>query len=50
MFDYRLTPLNQTVFNFPPGMYLGEQLVFERDENGRVHSAVLANMTLKKMI
>jgi serine beta-lactamase-like protein LACTB len=48
MFDYRLTPLNQTSFHLPTGMYLGEQLVFQRDENGRVHSAVLANMKLKK--
>jgi CubicO group peptidase (beta-lactamase class C family) len=49
MFDYRLTPLNQTSFHFPTGMYLGEQVVFQRDENGRVHSAVLANMKLKKI-
>ncbi len=49
MFDYRLTPLNRTCFHLPTGMYLGEQLVFERGENGRVHSALLANMTLKRI-
>jgi hypothetical protein len=49
MFDYRLTPLNQTVFNFPTGMYLGEQLVFHRGDDSCVHSAVLGNMTLKRI-
>ena len=49
MFDYRLAPLNQTVFNLPTGMYLGEQLVFHRGADGRVHSAVLGNMTLKRI-
>ncbi|MCC6127191.1 MAG: serine hydrolase [Pirellulales bacterium] len=50
MFDYRLAPLNQTSFHLPTGMYLGEQLVFQRGENGRVHSAILANMTLKRIV
>jgi D-alanyl-D-alanine dipeptidase len=50
MFDYRLTPLCTTVFNLPIGMYLGEQVVFQRDENGRVHAAVLANMALKRIV
>lgn len=49
MVDYRLTPLNQTVFQMPPGMYLGEQLVFQVDEKGAAHSAVLANMTLRRI-
>ncbi|MBI2946299.1 MAG: beta-lactamase family protein [Verrucomicrobia bacterium] len=47
-FDYRLTPLNQTVFKMPPGLYIDEQLVFQLDANGKVHSAVLANMTLRR--
>ena len=37
MFDYRLTPLNRTSFHLPTGMYLGEQLVFNRGADGRVH-------------
>jgi CubicO group peptidase (beta-lactamase class C family) len=49
MFDYRLTPLNRTSFHLPTGMYLGEQLVFNRDENGRVYAATLANMVLKRI-
>jgi hypothetical protein len=49
MVDYRLTPLNQTVFEMPPGMYLGEQLVFQVDDGGSARSAVLANMTLKRI-
>jgi hypothetical protein len=49
MVDYRLTPLNQTVFQMPPGMYLGEQLVFQIADDGNVRSAVLANMTLKRI-
>ncbi len=49
MVDYRLTPLNQTVFKMPPGMYLGEQLVFQLRNKGPARSAVLANMTLKRI-
>jgi CubicO group peptidase (beta-lactamase class C family) len=49
MFDYRLTPLNRTSFHLPTGMYLGEQLVFNRDQDGRVHAATLANMVLKRI-
>ena len=49
MFDYRLTPLNRTSFHLPMGMYLGEQLVFNRGEDGRVYAATLANMVLKRM-
>jgi CubicO group peptidase (beta-lactamase class C family) len=47
-FDNRLWPLNQTVFKMPPGLYTDEQLVFQLGANGEVHSAVLANMTLKR--
>jgi CubicO group peptidase (beta-lactamase class C family) len=48
MLDYRLTPLNRTVFNMPPGLYTDEQLVFLLDRSGRVPGAILANMTLKR--
>ena len=49
MVDYRLTPLNRTVFKMSPGMYLGEELVFQPDADGRVHSAVLAGMVLRRI-
>ncbi len=48
MIDYRLTPVNQTVFKMPEGLYADEHLVFELDETGRVHAATLANMTLPR--
>jgi serine beta-lactamase-like protein LACTB len=47
-FDYRLTPLNRTVFKMPPGLYVDEQLVFQVGRDGRVHSILLANMELKR--
>ena len=48
MVDYRLTPLNRTVFNMPPGMYESEELVFQVSPVGRVHTAVLAGMELRR--
>lgn len=48
LFDYRLTPLNQTVFKMPPGMYVDEQIIFQCDAKGRPHTAVLANMPLRR--
>jgi serine beta-lactamase-like protein LACTB len=48
MVDYRLTPLNRRVFKMPPGMYEHEELVFELDPDGRVHSAILAGMVLRR--
>jgi len=48
MVDYRLTPLNRTVFKMPPGMYVDEQLVFQLGPDGTVHSVILANMTLPR--
>jgi hypothetical protein len=48
MLDYRLTPVNQTVFAMPEGLYADEYLVFQRDEHGVVHAANLANMELKR--
>ena len=47
-YDYRLTPLNRTVFKMPPGMYVDEQIVFQTDARGQVHTAVLANMPLRR--
>lgn len=48
MVDYRLTPLNRTVFAMPAGMYVDEHLVFQAGPDGKVHSAVLANMVLRR--
>jgi len=48
MDDYRLRPVNPTVFGFPPGMYVDEHLVFQVGADGRVHGAVLANMVLPR--
>ena len=47
-FDNRLTPLNEWVFKMPPGLYTDEHLVFQPDRRGRVHTAVLANMPLRR--
>jgi CubicO group peptidase (beta-lactamase class C family) len=47
-FDYRLTPLNRMVFKMPPGLYTDEQLVFQPDARGQVHSVLLANMRLAR--
>ncbi|MBN2475280.1 MAG: serine hydrolase [Pirellulales bacterium] len=48
MVDYRLTPLNRTVFKMPPGMYEDEQLVFQVGPDGSVHGTVLAGMILRR--
>jgi CubicO group peptidase (beta-lactamase class C family) len=47
-FDYRLSPINGSVFQMPPGLYEGEQIVFQSDRSGKVHTAVLANMPLRR--
>jgi serine beta-lactamase-like protein LACTB len=47
-FDNRLTPVNEWVFKMPTGIYTDEQLVFQPDRKGRVHTAVLANMPLRR--
>jgi CubicO group peptidase (beta-lactamase class C family) len=47
-FDYRLSPVNEFVFKMPPGLYMDEQLVFQTDRRGRVHTAVLANVPLRR--
>ncbi|OHB67363.1 MAG: hypothetical protein A2V70_06515 [Planctomycetes bacterium RBG_13_63_9] len=46
--DYRLTPMNRTVFKLPPGMYVDEQLIFQVAPDGKVYSVILANMTLPR--
>ncbi len=48
MVDYRLTPMNRTVFKMCPGMYEDEELVFHVGPLGRVQRAVLAGMELPR--
>jgi serine beta-lactamase-like protein LACTB len=48
MLDYRLTPVNQTVFKMSEGLYADEYLVFQLGEDGTVRSVNLANMELKR--
>jgi D-alanyl-D-alanine dipeptidase len=44
-FYYPLTEISENVFAFPPeGMYFGEQLVFERDKNGKATSVTAAGL------
>jgi CubicO group peptidase (beta-lactamase class C family) len=47
-YDYRLHPLNRTVFRMPPGLYEGEHIVFQTGASGRVHGLLLANMPLRR--
>lgn len=47
-FDNRLMPVNEHIFKMPPGLYTEEQLVFQTDRKGKVHTAVLANMPLRR--
>ncbi|MDB5345063.1 MAG: hypothetical protein JWP89_3440 [Schlesneria sp.] len=48
--DYRLAPINRTVFRFPAGMYDDEHLIFQQGEDGRVHSVIMANFVLKRSV
>ncbi len=48
MVDYRLTPVNATVFKMPEGLYADEHVVFERDAANHIYAATLANMTLRR--
>jgi serine beta-lactamase-like protein LACTB len=48
MYDYALSPETETIFKMPPGLYTDERLVFHRNEKGKVHLAVLANMPLPR--
>jgi len=41
-FDYRLTPVSETVFDLAQGMYEGQQVEFKLDSNGKVEKAVMA--------
>jgi hypothetical protein len=48
MLDYRLKPINRTVFGMPPGLYTDEQIVFQVGPDGQVHSALMANVDMKR--
>ena len=48
MVDYRLTPINQTVFKMPEGMYGDEYLVFQFRFSGAYLRVNLANMQLPR--
>jgi len=48
MVDYRLIPINQTVFAMPPGLYTDEQLVFQVAPDGEVYSVVLGGVAMKR--
>jgi CubicO group peptidase (beta-lactamase class C family) len=47
-FDNRLTPVTETVFQMPPGLYVDEYLIFQTDRKGKAHTAVLGNMPLRR--
>lgn len=47
-YDNRLTPLTDTVFKLPPGMYVDEHLVFHPDRRGRVNLVSLASIPLRR--
>jgi CubicO group peptidase (beta-lactamase class C family) len=46
-FDYRLTPVSDTVFNLPQGMYEGQQVEFKLDAQGKVEKVVMAYVEFK---
>jgi len=48
MLDYRLMPINRTVFAMPPGLYTDEQLIFQPGADGHVDAAILANVELRR--
>lgn len=48
MVDYRLTPINRSVFAMPPGLYTDEQLVFHVAPDGSVPLATLANVDMPR--
>jgi hypothetical protein len=48
MVDYRLTPVNQYVFELPPGMYVNEHVVFFPGRGGTPNALSLAGMILKR--
>ncbi|MEX0937371.1 MAG: serine hydrolase domain-containing protein [Pirellulales bacterium] len=48
LYDYRLRPVNTEVFACPPGLYEGEEIVFQRNAGGEVYGVILANMPLAR--
>jgi len=48
MYDYRMRPLNPTVFHMPPGLYAYEQTVFQLDEQGNVHGIIMSNVWMPR--
>ncbi len=46
--DYRLTPVNRTVFAMPAGLYTDEHLVFHLGADGKPWAAELAGMMLPR--
>jgi hypothetical protein len=47
--DYRLTPMNRVVFRLPAGLYDDEQLIFQENADGTVHSVLMANFPLRRI-
>lgn len=48
MVDYRLTPVNQNVFELPPGMYRSEHLVFLTNAAGKTPRINFCNMFFER--
>lgn len=48
MVDYRLSPVNRHVCALPPGMYVGEEVVFLPDSDGRIAAINFANMVFHR--
>jgi hypothetical protein len=46
-YDYRLTPVSDTLFNLPQGMYEGQQVEFKLDGAGNVEKVVMAYVEFK---
>jgi CubicO group peptidase (beta-lactamase class C family) len=48
-YDYRLTPVSDTVFNIAPGMYEGQQLEFKPGADGKVDRIVMAYVEFERL-
>lgn len=47
--EYALTDMGNGIFRFPPfGLYPNEQLVFEKDSQGKIHNASLNGINFKR--
>lgn len=46
IFDYRLTPVTDTVFAMPPGLYTDEYLVIQLGRDGEPYGVIMANIPL----